>query len=395
MTGQPLSLDAYPGFLATGPASTFLEGVLAMTFLLNRLGLPTNLVQLYITLDQVAVARIGTLLACMSVLSLVIISTWVSLKQTRKRRGRYLPAALAFLLTPLFIGISHQAFNAFPAPVNNQRLKLLNQDFAVAHGPAAIDDSPEILAEAGSWDAIQRRGEIHYCVLEHDHPMSFRNSRKELVGADVEMGLLFAEQMGLEARFHTLNPVTSKMSNEALKTAFFSRNDCDMGLSEVVLNPQLSADFLSTKPEDKFSVSLLLTNNRYSGIHQWDDLTKFSNLKVGTLKGKTFLNHWIDKLIPDARFIQDKNNAALVQALIHSKIDVLLMAAEKASSWTVLYPQLRIVVPQPVRQVSKTRLFPRDAQTFLRTWENWIDFQITTGTKQTVFDHWVEGINKS
>ena len=123
-----------------------------------------------------------------------------------------------------------------------------------------------------------------------------------------------------------------------------------------------------------------------------EELLNRTSVNNGELE---FLVAEIDKLIPDARFIQDKNNAALVQALIHGKIDVLLMAAEKASSWTVLYPQLRIVVPQPVWQVPKTRLFPRDAQTFLRTWENWIDFQITTGTKQTVFDHWVEGINKS
>ena len=62
LSNTPLPLQDIPGFLVTGLASAFLEGVLAMTFLLDRLGMPSDLVQLYIALDQLAVARLGTCL---------------------------------------------------------------------------------------------------------------------------------------------------------------------------------------------------------------------------------------------------------------------------------------------------------------------------------------------
>ena len=45
----------------------------------------------------------------------------------------------------------------------------------------------------------------HWDALFADYPMAYLNGRGALVGADVELGLLFAEQMGLEASFLPLS----------------------------------------------------------------------------------------------------------------------------------------------------------------------------------------------
>lgn len=402
MSGHPMGLEAYPGFLATGIASTFLEGVLAMTFLLNRLGLPTDLVQLYIALDQLAVARIGTLLACMSVLCLVMLSTWFSLQpsstdtpqpQPEAPRLRVLPFSLSLLLLPLVIGLGRIGFSRLPAPINRARNQLLNQGFIRARGPALESRGDAPLANAGDWEAIQRRGVIRFCVAAHDYPMAFRNNKGQLVGSDVEMGLLFAQQLGVEARFRVVTP-SQRHANAPWKgTLAMLEHQCDMDLSLVVLNPQLSSKVLASRPEQNLTIALLLVDARFSDLHTWSAIKQRSNLRVGMLEGTSFFNHWSTTLLPKARFIRNASNATLINALTEGRIDVLLMSVEKASSWTVLNPALRLIVPQPVQTLPETRLFPLRAGTLLRVWENWMDFQTANGLRKTVFDHWVEGLN--
>lgn len=129
LNGNPVPLAGVPEFLMTGLASSFLEGVMAMTFLLNRLGLPTDLVQLYIAIDQLAIARMGTLLACMSVISLVILATWLSLEHTWPSPRQLLTPGLTLLSLPLFIGAARLAFNRLPPPGQPLRRELETRPF--------------------------------------------------------------------------------------------------------------------------------------------------------------------------------------------------------------------------------------------------------------------------
>ena len=73
--GSSLSLEQYPQFLIAGVASFFGDGVTAMQFLLNLMGIPVDMLKLFVTLDQISAARFGTLLAGMNTVALALLAT--------------------------------------------------------------------------------------------------------------------------------------------------------------------------------------------------------------------------------------------------------------------------------------------------------------------------------
>ena len=393
MAGRPLIIEAYPEFLLTGLASTFMEGVMAMTFMINRLSLSNQLVDLYVTLDQTIIARLGTLLECCSVFSLVVISTWISLENQQEQQRRLLPAALSYLSIPLFIAMINAIFNRVPAPINWEKEQLLSQGFAVAKGPAKINLSDTKISDPGSWQRIKEQGIIHYCIMRNDYPMSYRNYAGNLVGMDVEIGLLFAEEMGLKPKFKLFKSFNNRTSKNAEITKnFFASHNCDMTLSNIITSNKVISKFLPTRSLRNLSLSFLSKQRQFSNIKQWNDLKKHKRLRIGILKGKNLVNSTLSQAAPEAIFIRQRTKRLLIEALKNNQVDLVLMTTEKASAWTVLDPTLRITVPMPVQHVPKQRVLPLEAETLLRIWDDWIFFQYTTGVTEKIFDHWVKGI---
>jgi Na+/H+-dicarboxylate symporter/ABC-type amino acid transport substrate-binding protein len=393
LSGNPLPQSELPDFLLTGLASTFLEGVMAMTFLLNRLGMPSDLVQLYVAMDQLAVARLGTLLACMSVITLVLLATWLSLETPRLSLRRLLTPGLALLSVPLFIGGARLGFARLPAPGHPLREQLETQGFTQARGPAVqLDPGTAALAQAGSWAAIRQRGSIRYCTQLHDYPMAYLNGRGALVGADVELGLLFAEQMGVTASFL---PVSSgRDMNRGISSAdrALMEQQCDMTIGLRAPAPERAADLLFSDVQEVFGVALLLRSDRLHNARTWQSLRQVKGVRLGIPSASPFLLRWAGQLLPEARLNGDQPLRALVQALQRGELDAVLLSAQKGSAWTVLEPDLKLLVPQPALRLPAARAFPLNAETLRSVWDLWMRYALADGLRDRVFRHWVEGL---
>lgn len=396
LTGNPLPSTELPGFLLTGLASTFLEGVLAMTFLLDRMGLPSDLVEVYVALDQIAVARVGTLLACMSVITLVLIGTWLVVRGPNgslPRSGalrRMLAPALALLTLPLYVGASRLLFGRLPAPGNPARDQLETQGFALAQGKAVIDPTPTAEPEAGDWSRIQTRRQIRYCVYRRNYPLAFRNASGLLVGSDVEMGLLFAQQMGLAATFVEIEPIVRRGADPGSAMAL-QRGWCDLVLSSRVLIPAKAAEVIYAKPVDNVGVALMLNGNRLAGRRRWTDLRHADGLQIGLEANSPFAKQWVASRLPKARLITDRPLPDLLEALAEDGLDGVLVSAQTGAAWTVIYPQLSLMVPQPAVNFPVSRQFPPQAHGLARVWDSWALIQVTDGSRDRVYRHWVEG----
>ena len=109
--GSSLPFSQYPGFLLAGLASFFGDGLTAMRFLLNLMGIPADMIQIYITLDQVSVARFGTLLAGMNAGILALLGTCVIHGWVRFPRPRMVRfSIISTLLILLTLGSVHLFF---------------------------------------------------------------------------------------------------------------------------------------------------------------------------------------------------------------------------------------------------------------------------------------------
>ena len=397
LTGNPLPSDELPGFLLTGLASTFLEGVLAMTFLLDRMGLPSDLVELYLALDQIAVARVGTLLACMSVITLVLIGTWLVVRPAGRPRlsaanlMRILAPAAALVCMPLYIGASRLVFERLPAPSNPVRRQLETQGFALASTRAIVDAMPTAEPQAGNWSSIQQGGLIRYCVHRRDYPMAFRNASGLLVGADVEMGLLFAEQMGLVARFVEIDPMGRPGPDNPGAIAAQQRGLCDLLLSTEVIVPEQGGAVLNARPTENFGIGLMLNGNRLADLRSWKDLQSAVGLRIGLEASSHFLKQWFAKRLPKAALLTDQALPELFEALAQGRLDAVLVTAQQGAAWNVIYPRFSLLVPQPVISFPASRQLPLQAHALARVWDSWELIQATDGSREKVYRHWVEG----
>ncbi|NCV92041.1 MAG: ABC transporter substrate-binding protein [Synechococcaceae bacterium WB7_3xG_012] len=392
LTGNSISLQEMPGFLLTGLASAFLEGILAMTFLLDRMGLPSDLVQLYIAIDQLAVARLGTLLACMSVIALVIIGTWVSLEGFPKRFRRLVPAATALAVFPGFVLLSRVGFQLLPKPVNSARDQLMHQDFALAKGRAPVVQGWTPVDQPGDWQAIRRARAIRYCVHEQDYPMAYRNADGELVGADVEMGMLFAKQMGLKPSYVLIDRIGNENDPRPDGLQALERGYCDLKLSSDVMAPMQAARTRFTDAHLTYGVALLIKGSALSSKRQWSDLVEVQGLRVGLGFEAPFLLRLVAGWLPQAKFISSQGTDALLKALQEGRLDAVLVTAQQGASWNVLQPNLTLLVPQPLKSLPAARQLPWKSAALAGVWNAWLRFQEMDGTRQTVYRHWVEGI---
>ena len=392
LTGNPLTVEQMPSFLITGLASTFLEGVLAMTFLLSKMGLPTDMVNLYIALDQLAVARLGTLLACMSVISLVLVGTWISLEGFRYRLSKLLPVTISMLIIPIFISVSRFILNQIPQPSNPYRSQLETQGFVLAKEKAELIEEPKPLEEAGIWPSMQARGAIRYCIHKQDYPMAYRNAKQELVGADVETGLLFAEDMGIKASLiqidHLGNPNKVRPNGlEALKNEL-----CDLKLSSDIIVPQESAEVLYTSTNQSYGIGLLLKGSRFSSKYRWKEIKAIKGFRVGLEAHSPYSINWVQRLLPHAILNTSKGTAELLKELKNDNLDAVIISAQKGAAWNVLEPSLTLLVPKPTKSLPTARQVPEDAIELSRVWNHWLKLQGFDGTKNKVYQHWVEGI---
>jgi hypothetical protein len=69
-----------------------------------------------------------------------------------------------------------------------------------------------------------------------------------------------------------------------------------------------------------------------------------------------------------------------------------LVTAQQGASWNVLQPNLTLLVPQPLKSLPAARQLPWKSAALAGVWNAWLRFQEMDGTRQTVYRHWVEGI---
>jgi ABC-type amino acid transport substrate-binding protein len=106
------------------------------------------------------------------------------------------------------------------------------------------------------------------------------------------------------------------------------------------------------------------------------------------------LPYYVDKLtrmLPNARVVRVNGVSELFQydAL---GTDAALLTAERGSAWTLLHPELSVVVPQPnpIRIPLAFAIARRDAA-FAAFLNSWIDLKRQDGTLDLLYRHWILG----
>ncbi len=75
-------------------------------------------------------------------------------------------------------------------------------------------------------------------------------------------------------------------------------------------------------------------------------------------------------------------------------LDAVAITAERGSSWSLLYPQYSVVVPEPgVLTVPLIYAVAHDQQELLSFLNSWLELKKKDGTIEQLYDYWILGKN--
>ena len=393
--GSSFPISQYPGFLLAGVASFFGDGLTAMRFLLNLMGIPADMIQIYITLDQVSVARFGTLLAGMNAVLYALLVTcavngWVRFPRPRILRFSIISTLLIFLtLGSVHLFFTYGTTNAYTKDkvlANLQLLRVRNaqsaQVFPTLPPPLAIEPTKSRL------DQIEERGILRVCYEPNSYPLSYFNQKDELVGFDVEMAHLFAQTLGVKLEFVPLSEgfqETPEILEQGLKAGY-----CDMIGSPFPITPAESQILNFSDPALNFTLGFLVEDRDKNKFSSWQSLQQLDSLELGFVGRIPYYETKIKGLLPQTKIVPIETIRQSLEDK-ESNLDAIIYGAEPGAAWTLLYPDYSIAVPQPVISVPMAYVLPYGEQDLLNIFNVWLQLKQQDGTIKSLFDYWVQG----
>jgi Na+/H+-dicarboxylate symporter/ABC-type amino acid transport substrate-binding protein len=377
----------YPRVAATGLLTFFGSLNAAVPFLLDLFRIPADTFELFLA-SGVINARFGTLAAAMHTVTVALLGTCAMTGTLTWRRGRLFRFALVTtVLTVGILGGMRVLSGRLVTPEYSRQEVLASMHLlrnpveAVVHRtmPAFVPEPP-----GGTLAAIRRRGIVRVGYLPDALPYAFFNGRGDLVGFDVDMAHRLAAE--LEARLE-LVPV-----DPAEIDARLAEGSCDLIMSGVAVTTLRASRTLFSEPYLDETLAFVVTDESRDRFLTWDAIAAQGAITIASPN----VPYYLDKLrarLPRAR-LRPFERVTDVLEQPSPDVGAIAMPAERGSTWTLIYPQFTVVVPEPaVIKVPLAYALSRHDQelgTFINTW---IQLKRRDGTIDDLYQYWILGRN--
>jgi len=388
-----LTLTARVQLALAGILSLFGSLNSAIPFLLDLVRVPADTFQLFLA-TGVLNSRFGTLAAAMHMVVLALAGTYALTGQLRFSPARILrygvvtAAAVAATLAATGLLLRIGGLGTYDKDQVAMGMQFLRPPSRAAVILPELPAEPPSLPREGAsvLEAVQERGVLRVGYIESTVPYSFRNSRSELVGFDVEMAYTLAEELGVALE---LAPVARDRLAEALDPG-----RCDIVMAGVLLTTRRGAQMAYSSSYLDETMAFVVPDHRRADFSSAEWIRRTPGLKVAVPE-LPYLLGLVHREFPNL----DTEPIALDKAGLGDffegrphPVDAVVLTAERGSFWTLLHPAYSVAVPHPV-VVKLPLAYPvarHDVET-ARFVSNWIDLKRKDGTIQALYDHWVLG----
>jgi Na+/H+-dicarboxylate symporter/ABC-type amino acid transport substrate-binding protein len=386
-TGTPLAFFDQLGLAFNGLVSLFGSINVAVPYLLDRLRIPLDMFQLFLV-TGIVVGRFGAMLAALHIIVLGIIGTLAvngQLRITTASVLRYL--GVSALVVALLIGGLRTYFELF-VPNKSRRddvlavMHQMDSRVDVSIRDALGPPDPETSGGHGRLETILDRGLLRVGYRPDLVPCSFTNQAGQLVGFEVEMAHLLAEDLGVALEF---SPVSGNKHGDALNAGQVDIiMACMAATPDRVRRVDLSNSYLD------LTLAFIVPDHRRDDFSTMKAIQSLEEVRIAMLR-EGYFSHRLRRHVPQAEImIIDNPNDFFTEA--HDRADALLFAAEIGAAYSLLYPRYTVAIPKPhVVKVPLAYALPRGATTLKNTVNAWLEMQEKNGTRQRLFDYWVMG----
>ncbi len=378
--GESLSL-AFNGLF-----SLFGSINVAVPYLLDTLRIPADMFQLFLV-TGIVVGRFGAMLAALHIIVLSVIGTLALCGRIELRGAallRYtfitggLLLALVFALRTYF-----QVFVPEPPPREEVLTDIQLMEPRVPASVSATLPEASVTRLAGTrLDHILREGVLQVGYRPSNLPCSFLTSAGELVGFDVEMAHILAEDLGVHLQFV---PFEFDSLGNMLRSG-----QMDMAMSCIASLPDRFAYASFSRSYLDLTLAFVVPDHEREEFTDLDSLREREELTIALVSNHYFRSR-IKRLLPAADFVyleaaEDYFNGG------NQGADALLLSAEEGAAYSYRYPRYTVALAQQgTIRLPAAYAVPKGDVEMIEFVSNWIELKRKDGTIDELYDYWMMG----
>ncbi|GHD32647.1 cation:dicarboxylate symporter family transporter [Halioglobus pacificus] len=378
--GDRVSL-AFEGFF-----SLFGSINIAVPYLLNALRIPADMFQLFLV-TGIVVGRFGAMLAALHIIVVSVLGTLALGGLVRVRSGdvlRYL-AVSGLCLVALVVGLRLYFSHFVPAaPPRDEVLAEIElmQERVSARIRVDVPEASVTQLAGTRLDHVLYSGILQVGYRPNNLPCSFLTPDGELVGFDVEMAHVLAEDLGVDLEF-----VPFEFGG---LERMLASGQIDMAMSCIAALPDRFAIASFSQPYIDLHLSFVVLDHERELYADVEALRAEPELTIALVSSHYFAPR-IHKLLPNAQvvyleaaedFFSGDNQGA----------DALLLSAEEGAAYAYRYPRYTVARARDggIRYPAAYAVPKGDTemQAFV---SNWVDLKRKDGTVDELHTYWMLG----
>lgn len=385
-TDTDLTLTEHLSLAFNGIFSLFGSINIAVPYMLDHMRIPGDMFQLFLV-TGIVVGRFGAMLAALHIIVLSILGT-LALSGALQFNPRSLLRYLGLSTLLLFVlVVSLRTYFAFFVPEPPTRESVLtNIQLMEPRVDARVSiDVPEVSTAhpTGSrLDHVLQSGVLKVGYRPNNLPCSFLTSENELVGFDVEMAHILAEDIGVKLVFL---PFEFDKLNHMLKSG-----QIDMAMSCIAGLPDRYAMASFSRAYLDLTLAFVVRDHERHLYEDIETLQLEENLTIALISSHYFEPR-IRALLPDAHIVfleaaEDFFNGNGQGA------DALLLSAEEGAAYSYRYPQYTVINARDgTIRIPAVYAVPKGDIETMAFVSNWVYLKQRDGTVDRLYDYWMLG----
>lgn len=393
-TGNTVPISDYPSFSAIG-LITFFGGIdIALPFMLQVQNLPQELFNLY-AVAGVINGRFATLLACMDLTCITVLAS-ASLVGLIKIKLHRIVICLVISAVSIIVvvgALRYSLAKLLDSPYNLHKTVL--ERTIEKPVPYELTTLAEIIEKKKkpqksrrpffeSWESgdVMDRQVLRVGYIEDSLPFSYRNSKGDLVGFDIEMAHKLAKDMECGITFV---PIESSDLESVIK-----ENHVDIIMSHIPVMQDLLDKLNYSEPYLQLTLSLLVPKTQQQQFETVENIRRIKDFTVYYTRPSSFFAR-IKAALPKVKLKEIDSPKEYFKADKPAN-SALLIDAESGSSWSVLNPEYTIVVPKnAIQRYGIAYPLSTTSRRFQRYLNSWLELQKTNKSISEMYDYWILG----
>lgn len=385
-SGSEVSASHYLYLLTAGLPQLFSSSSVAMPNLLEIFNVPSSMYELFLVAENLIVGRLSALLSVVFSSSLAILIATSMLKQLTFKWSKFnkylilLPvlSVIAFIaLRFTFDSISYQ-YQGYT--------KFIERDFIMYNSQSKVLEAPTNIKANSQPNVdvltrISKRGFIRVGYFRDDLPYAFHNNEGKLVGFDIEVLNLLADDLEVDIEFVRI------FHNEAQKLLSSGYLDMTTGIP---LIPNNMKKFTLTVPYSTQSLAFIVHDGRRSEFTTWEKIISNEQLIIG-IPELYYSENLVNRHFEHGT-IWEISTPRLYFKKEYEHIDAMLIGAPTASAWTLLHPEYTVVTPKPAQAPLSMAFAINNKDTAFELFmRNWIHMKKQNNNIDQLFQYWIAG----